>query len=184
MKSNFNPFPSNNQKNFGSEDLFLPKADSYLPKADPFLPKADAFLPKADHFLPKADPFKLEPLDKKSEKKFGLLGADFPSNLQINNTNHVGLPYKPVIKNRQKEGESKKIISDMYNFSNVSRDLSLPPVVNAANNRNANMLNKYVYGKNNNLGGNNYNIDGIGNRGYGLNNSTPEGYEALGRHRF
>jgi len=130
---------------------------------------------------------KLDPLDSNGERKFGFNKLDSHSHLP-GNINHLNLPNKLTRNNYQKEGVNGNAVNSIYNFSNVSKELTLPPF-NIAN-RNNKILNKYVYGQNtNNL--QNYNYPGSNLKEFGAvktglsaNSSNNEDYEIIGRHRF
>ena len=132
---------------------------------------------------------KLDPLDSNLEKKFGFNKLDSHSHLP-GNSNHLNLPSKASKNNYQKEGLNGNAINSIYNFSNVSKELTLPPF-NVAN-RNNKILNKYVFGQNsNNLQTyNNYNNVGnlkeigVNKAGFSINSSNAEEYEIIGRHRY
>jgi len=133
---------------------------------------------------------KFEPAEPKVEKKYDFSRLDSFNTLNHGNKNHLNLPHKQEKTLKTKETLSDiKPVSDLYNFSGVTRDLTLPPSNNFAA-RNNRIMNKYVLNQNNSGSGvNNYSDyagnlkGGLAGGGYGLGSSN-DGYDIIGRHRF
>ncbi len=131
--------------------------------------------------LPKLDPF-----DSSNNKKFGFHKLESNNHLPGNN-NHLNLPSKPQKYGYQKETVIPNVNS-IYNFSNVSKELTLPPSFNA--NRNAKVLNRYVYGQNMNPIQNYNNVGatfkdyGSAKAGLNFGSSANEDYDIIGRNKY
>lgn len=136
--------------------------------------------PRGDNF-----PLKLEPLDKKVDNKYPLPPFDSNNPLQGSNSN-AGLQLRPIRISRQKERDNTNLSNNnIYNFSNVTRELTLPPPnIPSLINKNT-VPTKYGYSHNVSLMGN-YNGDGAAHvrGGISAGSSNTEGYEFIGRHRF
>ena len=170
-KKNFNDIISNINPNFsGLEPLHYPsKAIISKPQnMNIFHSKTNAL--REESQLPKLDPF-----DKKHT-----FSPEIMNPMPINAN---GLGYRPLKNNsRQQERDSANLRNNLYDFSGVSKELTLPANNLAA--RNHHMLNKYAY--NQNISNNNLNnLTGeSGNHMGGYGSSNPGGYEIIGRHRF
>ena len=133
---------------------------------------------------------KFEPLEPKIERKYDFGKLDSFNTLNHGNKNHLNMPYKQEKTLRTKETLSDiKPVSDLYNFSGMAKELTLPANNNFAA-RNTRIMNKYVFNQNNS-GMNNYSDytgnlkGGLAGGGYGLGSmGGGEGYDAIGRHRF